>query len=253
MKLNEFIVTNKRQEVDNAFILNLAPVEEKEVFPFLPGQYCFLQNPKAKELEDLRPFSIASNPEQKRQLEFCIKIYGEWTQTFSKIESGEHLFVSEPQGKFFWDDAISSAVFLVGGLGISPIMAMLRHIAVVGKNPQLTLLYGNRTPETVIYKGELEALQNKLSNFRIVHIFSHLSEIDPWKGHRGFINGEIIRQEADLDKEPTFFIIGPPIFIDKMNQTLKELGVKPEHIRQELLSLNVGQTSRSESIEAIPV
>src|SRR5579871_3747366 len=118
MQLYKTHIIEKKKILDDTYIFRLHP----KPFNFLPGQYVFLQNTLFKP-DDPHPFSIASSPFQKNCLEFCIKKYGQWTQTFSQKEKGEIVYISEPQGNFLWDQSIEHAVVLLGGIGISPIMS----------------------------------------------------------------------------------------------------------------------------------
>jgi propane monooxygenase reductase subunit len=246
MNLFSATITHKEKAVDNSFIIRLKPIATKTVFTFEPGQYCLLQNPFTQDKRDLRPFSIASSPEVKHALEFCIKIYGDWTKSFSHIKEGDAIQLTGPFGNFIWNDAINNAVFLVGGTGIAPIMSMLRTITARRRNPHIKLLYGNRTPETILYKEELDRLQKDVSNFQLVNIFSEYNEEEKSYGpyYHGFISTDIVKKEVDFSGKPIFFVIGPPIFIEKMNILLAEFQVKPEQIIQENLKLPT-QTSRT--------
>lgn len=206
---------------------------------FKPGQYVLLKNPHSKTPDEEHPFSIASSPENST-LEFCIKTCGDWTKELGNINPGDMLEVSDPQGDCLWDENIQNVVFLIGGIGISPVMAMLRSIAKQQSKPlSVVLLYGNRTPQTIVYKNELEKLKQALPMLRIVHIFSELSLPPDSKSYIGFITRDIIEQSVTLANKPTFFVIGPPIFLTKMTKILISLRVLKKNIRCEDLSLKV--------------
>jgi ferredoxin-NADP reductase len=217
----------------DTFVLRLKPTQ-KEVFPFVAGQYTRLKNPNFKP-EEAHTFSISSSPNTKEYLEFCIKTYGEWTQQLLQIEKGDELFVQEPEGNFTRKSHDTHMVYLAGGLGISPIMSMLRYIHEEKHNADVTLLYGSRTENTIAYKKEVEQMEKDMPHLKVVHILSHLEPTDPWKGYRGFINEDIIKNEVNLEKNPVFFIIGPPIFIEKMKEMLVGIGVKESQFRLEHL------------------
>lgn len=235
MHYTNFTIVFNEQILRDTFIFRLSPEKNNEL-DFLPGQYVFLKNQFYKP-DEPHPFSIASSPLEKKYLEFCIKTYGDWTEKISELTNGTIMQVSEAQGNFVWDKDIQHAVYLLGGLGISPIMSMLRTIALTDKKPQsLTILYGNRTPDTIAYHEELKKLTEVLP-LNIVHIFSHLEDTDPWTGYRGFITENIIRNEADLASHPTFFVVGPPIFIEKMLKILADLSVPKDKIKQEKLEI----------------
>lgn len=220
MKFYEYTLANKILETGDTHIYQFTPKNYEEAFSFFPGQYVLIKNPKYK-AEEEHPFSIASSPTDPSMLEFCIKTYGDWTEEMAKAQRGDTFLISDPQGKFTWESDTLHAVFLLGGIGISPIMSMLRFIKDMKLDPQsLIMLYGNRTPESVAYRKELEALQHDLHTLKIVDIYSHLPDDHPWTGYRGFITKDILQKEVNLTLQPTFFIIGPPVFIKKMDELL---------------------------------
>ncbi len=231
MKFYKYKLLKKWQEVETTYIYQFLPENEAQIDSFKPGQYIFMKQSNFRENEN-HPFSIASSPNETI-LEFCIKIYGNWTKKLSEINKGQSVWISEPQGDFIWDTSIKNAVFLLGGIGISPIMSILRFI----KNKKLQtnslqILYGNRTPQTVAYRKDLDLLQQNLP-LKVVNIYSDLPKNDFQGGYRGFITREIVEKEVDLSLKPTFFIIGPPIFIEKMDLILADLNIDEENIKKE--------------------
>lgn len=235
MKFHEYYVTNVYPDGEDTVIVQIKPKSQEGIFSFLSGQYCFIKNKNSVTSSETHPFSIASSPLNKEYLEFCIKKLGDWTTEFvDTIKKGDTIQISSPIGNFIWDDKINYAVFLLGGIGISPIMSMLRYIHAIKQKPKITMLYGNRTPETVVYRKALEELKQKIP-LDIIDIYSHIDNTYPWKGYRGFITEEMVKNEVKLDNNPTFFVIGPPIFIQKMNDLLNKLSIAPNQIKKEQL------------------
>lgn len=230
MNFTPYKISEKIQVLHDSYIYRLIPQKNVVIPSFQPGQHAFLKNPKSNQHSEEHTFSIASSPTQKNYLEFCIKTYGDWSDELnSTTHINDTIDVSEIQGSFMWDSRISNAVFLLGGIGISPIMSMLRFIEHNKKTPHLTMIYGNRTPETVLYKEELEKLK-KTIKLKLVDVYSHLPENHTWSGYRGFITSEIIKNEVQMDAKPSFFIIGPTIFVEKMKEILLKLHVKEKNI-----------------------
>lgn len=235
MNYSQFILQKRTFLFNDTFLLYLRPTHGK-VFHFSPGQYITLKNPFYLSHEE-HPFSIASSPETQNAIELCIKVYGDWTHHLMQFPEGRQLFVSQPMGNFIWKNNLSHAVFLLGGIGISPIMSMLRFLKGSKYKPKsITMFYGNRTIDTVAYRNELMKLQQSLP-LKIVNIYSHLSDNHPWQGYRGFITDEIIKKEVDISVPHTFFIVGPPIFIEKMQHILKDFSTPQENIKLETISL----------------
>lgn len=231
-KFEEYIVKSKKKDVDNTYILTLSPKNASKI-NFLPGQFLLVKNPKYKNPNELHSFSITSSPASK-VIELCIKKYGSWTQSLDDVKRGDILMLNGPHGKFTFNSKLNNIVFLVGGIGIAPTMSMLRTIFEKNTSTSITLINGSRTPATIVYKKELANLTKKI-NLKIVHIFSHLEEQDRWKGYRGFITKDIIKKEIKLETDPTFFLVGPPIFVGKMGNALIALSVPKKNIRKELL------------------
>ncbi len=234
-------VIHNQKEAEDTHVIRVKP-EKQDFFSFLPGQYVFIKNPQyTKNPEEPHPFSIASSPQNPDYLEFCIKTYGDWTQQIADLPLDSLLYISKPQGQFVWDNSVSYAVFLLGGIGIAPVMSMLRTIQDTKQNPRLTLLYGNRTPATKAYAQELENLKKQLPALSLIDVYSDLESSDPFKGYRGFITADILQREVEFDQKPTFFIIGPPIFIQKMKEILFDFSIPSEYIKEELLIDKIDQ------------
>lgn len=232
MKYYKYIIEEKTFETEGTHIYTLRP--ENESIQFKAGQYVFLKDPNFSNPEEEHPFSITSTPD-RTNLEFCIKQYGDWTESFAKRVKGSIVFVSEPQGEFVWDKDITYAVFLLGGIGISPIMSILRTLQKKGNESEIVMIYGNRTPKTIAYEKELHQLENTLSNFKVIHVFSDIPYTHSWSGYRGFITKDIIEKEVNVKKNPTVFFIGPPIFIEKMNRILHSIGINQSQMKKENL------------------
>lgn len=227
----KYIIEKKRWTALDTFILNLKPIDS-EIPDFKPGQYVIIKNPTYQNKNEEHIFSLASSPRNKSNIELCIKIFGPWTKYLSKIVKGDPLFISNPSGSFTWDDSITNAVFLVGGVGISPIVSILRYIAQSKQNSNLTLIYGGLSFKTVSYKQELSKLQKKL-NLNITYVYSEpLRRLK--NRYYGFITKEIILEEIDLLTNPTIFYCGPDAFMIRIENILQELKIPRENIKSEL-------------------
>ncbi len=236
MDFSDFIISDFKKDSEEVYIYQLKKKDSSSVFDFLPGQFCRIKNPAYIKPEETHLFSVSSSPSNKNYIEICLKVYGFWTQTFSQKKVGDIIKISGPYGNFVWDNTIPNAVFLAGGIGISPMISMLRYLKEEKLNPHITLLYGSRTKDSIAYKDELDNLRIDSKNLHIIHILSHLKPEDPWPGYRGFITKEIFQKEVDFSLNPIFFICGPPIFVKLMNQILEQFKIAPQYIRQELFT-----------------
>lgn len=194
-----------------------------------------MKNPTYTNPSESHAFSIASTP-KKQYFEFCIRSYGDWTRALHGKKEGEMLQIAGPFGNFIWKEQMNPVVFMAGGVGISPFYSILTSIMENNLSPSVTLLYGSRTPDTILYRKELETLERKLPHLTLVHVLSDVPSTDMWKEYRGFVTEEIIKKELPTQDVASlhFFISGPPIFIEKMRALLKNLGVPLEKIIDEL-------------------
>ncbi|KKQ96545.1 MAG: hypothetical protein A3C27_01820 [Candidatus Levybacteria bacterium RIFCSPHIGHO2_02_FULL_39_36] len=230
MKFFDHRIIDINFDSEDVFILKVKPLRGR-VLNFKPGQYTRIiipDHPKTRE----HFFSFASSPENKSYLEFCIRIYGNWTKALSQLKKGKIIKISSPMGSFIWKNGIRNAVFIVGGIGISPFMSMLRYIVKKNSIEKITLLYGNRTQQTISYKKELEEISKKIT-LKIIHIFSEEKEKLYIPAYHGFITKKIIEKEIDFSAKPVIFITGPQVFIEKMLPVLGKIADK-EKIKFEL-------------------
>jgi ferredoxin-NADP reductase len=233
MNYQPFVLIEKQPHCGDTFVYQFRP-QHGEIPRFNPGQFVFFKNPKSVTPVEEHPFSIASSPVNQHYFEFCIKVIGDWTSELTELTVGDTIQISAPQGSFVWDDTVTYAAFLLGGVGISPIMSMLRYLVDSGQHPEVVMIYGNRNYDCIAYQKELEKLQKSLS-LKIVYVLSHLPEHDPWKGYRGFITQSIIKTEVNLSKKPVFFVVGPPIFLEHMQNEMRGLNLPAFQYRAEYL------------------
>lgn len=238
MQIEDYVIAEQKMAVPDLYILKLKPKQSSEVFAYTAGQFVQIRNPAYERPEEPHSFSIATSPTTRDHLEFCYKVYGNWTRALSQKAVGDELKIQGPLGRFTWEDSITQAVFLAGGVGIVPMLAILRDNVMKHVGTPITLLYGNRTEKDIAYRDELAYLISKIPKSRVVNVLSDIKPDDhSWGGYRGFITKEILQKEVDFIAEPIFFLCGPPIFVQLMKDILREQNVPLEHVRQELFSI----------------
>lgn len=231
MDFEEYKIVNIKSQNDKIFIFQLIPVKKPNILSFLPGQFVQIKNPSYQKPEEAHLFSIASSP-NKDYLEFGIKTYGYWTQAVCSLKVGDSLLIRGPFGKFTWNSSLKNAVFLIGGIGITPIMSMLRFITENQETPTLTLIYCNKTQESIAYKDEILSLSSKVPMFKVINLLSTNKNLD--NGYRELVNEEFIKKETNLKIKPTFYLCGSSRFIDTMKIILNNLSIEEIYIKQEL-------------------
>ncbi len=219
-------VVGVKQERGNAWTLELAAVGHKG-FTFQPGQFAWITawNSPFKDTE--HPFSISSGAVDGENLQFTIKELGDFTSTVKQLKSGQTVYVDGPYGAFSMDrhSHAQQLVMVAGGIGITPMMSMLRTMADRGDQRRVTLLYANRDWESFTFREELEELKTKI-NLNLVYVIEKPSP--DWTGESGFVNQRILDQYLPKERKKNLFeifICGPKPMMDAVEAALVRLGI----------------------------
>jgi propane monooxygenase reductase subunit len=200
---------------------------------FRPGQYVDVKIPGSNGHDATRSFSMANLPSSGK-LEFMIKAYpdGRFSSLLSKgeIEAGQTLTVTGPYGVFtLRRTSDRPLLFIGGGAGMAPILALLRSLAEEGSERSAVFYYGARTPEDLFHLDELQELEQRLPNFRFVPALSDCGERTDWDGERGLITDVVTRREEDLSGMDAY-LCGPPPMVDAAIAVLDAAGVPDDRV-----------------------
>lgn len=237
MQPQDYLITEHEKLYEGVYRLRLAPKGGGQVFPFKAGQFVQLQCAKTPTPQSWHSFSMSTSSHTRDYIETCYRVYGPWTQTLATLPICETIAVRGPFGMFVWDGSITSAVFLAGGVGMVPMFSMIKYIITEGQTPKLTMLYGSRTATTIAYGKEVEDLLAKLPNSKLVHVLSDAAEDKAWQGRVGFVTKEVIAEEVVNLQSQTYFLCGPPVFVELQKNSLEELGVPANQVKFELFSI----------------
>jgi ferredoxin-NADP reductase len=171
--------------------------------------------------EETRPFTMTSLPEEKA-LEFTIKGYPEHdgvTEQLHKLTEGESILIADPFKTFRYEEP---GVFIAGGAGITPFMAIFRHLDKQGKLEGNQLIFANKTSDDIIYRDELETM----AGLKVEHV---LSKEDVAGTRHGEVDADLLKELVpDLDRR--FYLCGPPPMMEALEEVLKELGVEADSV-----------------------
>ncbi len=206
---------------------------------FLPGQFAWLTAWKTPFSDSEHPFSIASSAESPQRIEMSIKSLGAYTAKIQTLKAGDRVYMDGPYGSFSserYPDA-KNLVFIPGGIGVTPIMSMLRTLAERGDRRPIKVLYANQTWESVTFREELEDLRKRL-NMELVYVIERPEQ--NWKGDAGFINTGIIKKYIPAEWMPDkaeVFLCGPAPMMNAVEKALIAAGLAEKHIHTERFSL----------------
>lgn len=203
-------------------------------FSFLPGQWvnCYLQpNPNGP----VAGYSMTSSPNDTTTIEIAVKLAGNNPVTHHihhSARTGEALYLDRGQGDFYYTaDMASSVVLIAGGIGITPLMSMLRAVAEANETPRATLLYSARSSDEFAFFEDIEELT--LSNARITAHFTVTGSGADWTGARGRVDRELMSQ-LSLSTSTLWYICGPTNFITSVVRDVVCLGIPQSRIHYEI-------------------
>jgi ring-1,2-phenylacetyl-CoA epoxidase subunit PaaE len=215
------------------------PDELKETFAFRPGQYLTLAADIDGE-EARRSYSICSAPGEATLRVGVKKVADGRFSSFvnDRLSIGDTIRVMPPEGRFTsLAGERHDYVLIAAGSGITPMLSIARTVLAHEPDSAITLIYGNRTTETIMFREELEDLKDRyMRRFSLVHLLSR--ETQDVALFNGRIDGARIRELSsrgliDVLDADGVFLCGPGEMIDDVSSTLKELGVDEDRIRFE--------------------
>ena len=226
-------LVDKQQEPENVTSFLFAP---ETPITYQAGQYLryTLPHPDADNRGVARTFTIASFPaEPTIRIATRLSAPGSsFKHALASLKPGATVEASGPSGRFIYSETDRPALFIAGGIGITPFRSILGDLFARGVRSSVMLLYSNRTSE-IPFRSFFDALQPDWPELRLVYTLTRPTE--DWTGPRGRIDAEFLRkinQHVDL-ADPVFFVSGPSALVEAMRSTLSEIGVDAGRVKYE--------------------
>ncbi|HEV2401364.1 MAG TPA: FAD-dependent oxidoreductase [Candidatus Sulfotelmatobacter sp.] len=207
-------------------------------FSFRAGQAADLTllNPPETDSEgNIRTFSIASPPFEE-QLMFTTRMRDTaFKRSLKTTPIGAEVNIASPSGSFtLHKNANKPAVFLAGGIGITPFLSVVRQADHDRLPHKLYLFYSNRRPEDAAFLDILQGLETTNQNFRLIATMTEMARSNrEWKGETGFINREMLVRHLETLRGPIYYVAGPPPMVAAVREMLVGAGVDEDDIRSE--------------------
>ncbi|HWI90352.1 MAG TPA: 1,2-phenylacetyl-CoA epoxidase subunit PaaE [Flavisolibacter sp.] len=252
-------VKRVEKETDDCVSIEFeVPEELKDVFQFKQGQNLTIK--KIINGEELRRnYSICTSPFDNK-LKVAVKkadggVFSIWAN--ENLKAGDVLEVLPPTGKFYTElnpSQKKNYVAFAAGSGITPILSIIKTTLITEPKSEFTLVYGNRTKNSIIFKEEMEALKDKyIDRFRIYHILSReLAEAQINNGRIDVDKLELLFGKLiEIKTCDEFFVCGPEEMIFCIKGYLEGRGISSEKIHFELFTVpGQNQTNSKQQNEA---
>ncbi len=213
-------VTGVARERGDSWTIKVKPEKHRRV-QFICGQFVWLTIGKTPFSLQQHPFTIASSTSDK-ELSFTSKESGDFTSTWKDIKPGTMVYLEGPFGSFVPERG-KNLFLVMGGIGITPAMAMLRSMK-DNKDPrQAVLIYANSEWEDVTFREELMELSRKI-NLKLIHLLE--KPLENWEGESGLVSRELLQKYLPENPEHfMYFICGPKPLMDISELALRDLGI----------------------------
>jgi len=238
MKLRPYEVESIRQERGNAWTLSLVPIGHPGA-RFSPGQFAWITVDRSPFADVEHPFSFSSSAEQHDVLGFTIKALGDFTKGIHAFPPGTRVYLDGPFGAFSMDrrPGARAFLFIAGGIGITPIMSMLRTMRDRGDGRPCLLIYAARSLEDMTFLKDLDNLKKQLS--LEAQLIPSIPD-EAWDGPSGRLTNELLNRLV----APTYrdmgceaFVCGPLPMMDAVERQLIDLGIERRRIHSERFNL----------------
>jgi predicted ferric reductase len=218
-----YCVTEVRKERGETTTLVMQP-EGHSGLRFSPGQFGWLTLWGSPFRITAHPFSFSSSAAAAdRRVEMTIRNLGDFTSRIHKVSVGQRVYLDGPYGAFTIGNPADMHVLIAGGIGVTPMMSMIRTLADRGDKRPVILLYGSKDWDSITFRDELEALKQRLK-LTVIHVLANAPA--GWTGEQGFINAELFKRHLPPPyARHEYFICGPNVMMDAIEKALAEMNV----------------------------
>jgi ferredoxin-NADP reductase len=234
-----YTVTNVTPAGRDTYAVEMAPPKDGEVFSYAPGQFAFVTFRSESLPLEQHPWTISSTPTRPKSLIFTIKCSGDFTAFIGRLKPGDSAMVDGPYGLFSYlahvRDPKRELIMVPGGVGVTPMLSMLRYMVDTGDARKTTLVWSNRTEADIVCRDELTAIEATLPKLTVHHV---LTRQEDFQGRTGRLDGTMLEDLlSGCSREAVVFVCGPPPMMDAVCRALKGIGFRSHLIHTERFSI----------------
>jgi ferredoxin-NADP reductase len=206
------------------------------LFSHKPGQFLTLElNIEGKRI--VRSYTISSPPTSSHLLDITVKRVPDGLVSnylHDHVKAGDALTITGCGGKFnCWDIPARKMLFISGGSGITPCMAMTRWLRDTESDCDIVFLHSARTPKDIIFRRELELIDAQRENFRLFITCTSPPQGESWAGSIGRVNTELLRMVCPDLMERVVYTCGPQPFMAATRSLFESSGFPMNHYHEE--------------------
>ena len=204
---------------------------EDKWIPFKPGQFCMVHVPKEDKILK-KAYSICSAPFEKGYIDLCIKLVegGYATNWFWKLKEGDEITITIPYGGFLIKEPIDYEFIFIGtGTGVAPLRSMIKSLLKDNCAQKITLIFGVRYENEVLYQEEFQDLASKYPHFQFVPTISRPKN---WKGEVGYVQEKLKKYFQD-PKGREIYVCGLIPMIEAIQAAATEIGFDKKQVHFE--------------------
>ncbi len=232
----KFAVSDVQRVGRDAYSVDIRPYDG-QFLDYIPGQFAFI-TPVCEGLpREEHPFTISSTPSRPHTLQFVIRTLGDWTSKIDRLKAGDPVFIDGPYGLFSHmalpgNDPI---LMIAGGIGITPMLSMLRYMADTDDQRQILLIWSNQTQEHIVFPEEFKDLERRLQHLEIVYVISRDTRGGGEKGRLD--QTKLERLLKGCSRKSNVFVCGPLGMMKEMRRALKKIGFSSTRVYKEAFKL----------------
>ncbi len=197
---------------------------------YVPGQFVFVAFRSPQVSREPHVFTLSSTPSRPDTLQLTVRACGDWTRSVARLAIGDHAMIQGPFGRFshLLTAPGRELILIAGGIGVTPMLSMLRFMSDQGDRRRITLLWSNRSRASMVYAEALDDLETRLTGLRRVHIFTQSAHAAEHSGRLNRISLE--RYLGTCGRSAAIFLCGPPQMMRQVKSALIGLGFSARSI-----------------------
>ena len=212
--------------------------EKPSGWNFKAGQYLdmtLLDPPETDSEGNVRSFSIASAPQEETLMVATRMRDTAFKRVLRTMPFETAVRIEGPSGDLILqNDVTRTAVFLAGGIGITPFRSIVHWAAKEKSQNRIVLFYSNRRPEDAPFLAELQSLERDNPKYKLIGSMTEMEKSHrPWTGETGLIDQEMLGRHLKGAASPIYYIAGPPAMVKGLHEMLSKTGVNDDDIRAE--------------------